>query len=353
MAQSTCALIEDMARPDTRAHRSAAERGRRREMRTAVTRGIETKGLGAVMRLISESGPRLAGVGVAPAHITCQTALVLGGMWTERRAMRPSEATTFHVLGDLAGRAGLSEDDAVASVEAGWNELLSVVRQDARGGPWSDRTKVAVLRELEEEAQAFTVAATKELRLGLMSELPHGESRVGVLLRVLDGRLVGDQLGPAATAAGLDASREHGLVLLVDTKGRTRALDDAAHEVEDTIPNTIDLGLGDNLPVARRLVFPVVTHGRWIEARTNLHDIATKHGVLAVAPAVAPTLPHLALLYRETEQALAAVIEGCGFSSGIVDPACVKLPEATKGGVGELLAVAAAQYGQMALPGAA
>jgi hypothetical protein len=120
-----------------------------------------------------------------------------------------------------------------------------------------------------------------------------------------------------------------------------------------TVPNTIDLGLGDNLPVARRLVFPVVTHGRWIEARTTLHDIATKHGVLAIAPAVAPTLPHLALLYRDTEQSLAAVIEGCGFASGIVDPACVKLPEATKGGVGELLAVAAAQYGQMALPGAA
>jgi hypothetical protein len=236
MAQSTCALIEEVARPDTRAHRSAAERGRRREMRTAVTRDIEAKGLGAVMRVISESCPRLGSVGMAAAHITCQTALVLGGMWTERRAMRPSEATTFHALSDLSGRAGLSEDDAVASVEAGWNELLSLVRQDARGGPWSDRTKAAMLRELEEEAQAFTVAATKELRLGLMSELPHGESRVGVLRRALDGRLVGDQLGAAATAAGLDASREHGVVLLVDTKGRTRALDDAAREVEDYRP---------------------------------------------------------------------------------------------------------------------
>jgi hypothetical protein len=290
---------------------------------------------------------------MAAAHITCQTALVLGGMWNERRPMRQSEATTFHVLGDLAGRAGLSEDDAVAAVEAGWNELLTLVRRDATGGPWSDRTKAAVLRELEDEAQAFTTAATKELRLGLMSELPHGESRVGVLLRILDGRLAGDQLGPAATAAGLDASREHGLVLLVDTKGRTRPLEDAAHEVEDTIPNTVDLGLGDNLPVARRLVFPLVTHGRWIEARTNLHDIATKHGILAVAPAVAPTLSRLAALCRETEQALGTVIEGCGFASGIVDPACVKLSEGGEDRVGELLAVAAAQYGQMALPGAA
>jgi hypothetical protein len=46
-------------------------------------------------------------------------------------------------------------------------------------------------------------------------------------------------------------------------------------------------------------------------------------------------------------------VEGCGFTSGIVDPACVKVPEGRADRVGELLAVAAAQYGQMALPGAA
>jgi len=353
MAESTCVPVEEEAALDTRARRAAAERGRRREMRRDVTWGIEEKGLGAVMRLVNfDSSPRFGGPGVAAAHITCQTALVLGGMWHERRDMRPSEATTFRVLGDLASRARLGEDDAVASVEAGWNELLGVVRRDARGGPWSDRTRDAVLTELETEAQAFTAAAAKELRLGMAGDLHHGEDRAGVLLRLLDGRLVGEDLGAAATAAGLDVSREHGLVLLVDQKSRTRVLDEAAQEVEATIPNTVDLGLGDNLPVSRRLVFPVLTHGRWIEARTNLHEIATKHGVLAVAPAVAPTLAKLGPLYRETERNLGSTLGGCGFNSGIVDPACVEAREDNGERVRELLAAAAASE-QMALPGAA
>jgi len=91
-----------------------------------------------------------------------------------------------------------------------------------------------------------------------------------------------------------------------------------------TIPGAVDLGLSDDhLPVTRRVVFPVETHGRWIEARTALHDIATRHGVLAVAPIQAPTLARLAASYQATLRDLSRVVRGCGYRSGIIDPACV------------------------------
>jgi hypothetical protein len=140
---------------------------------------------------------------------------------------------------------------------------------------------------------------------------------------LIDGRLAADQVGAAASSAGLDASREYGLVVLVHPSGRTIPLERAARDVEATIPNSLDLGLTDTLPPSRRLVFPVVTHGRWIEARTSLHDIATKHGVLAIAPIAAPTLIRLAETYRETNRTLRRVVQGCGYTSGIIDPACV------------------------------
>lgn len=106
----------------------------------------------------------------------------------------------------------------------------------------------------------------------------------------------------------------------------------AATAVEGTIPDAVDLGLSDGSPISRRVVFPVMTHGRWIEARTNLHDIATRHGVLAVAPILAPRLDHLADTYRVTERDLARVVKGCGYASGIIDPACVG-PACTAEGV--------------------
>ena len=77
------------------------------------------------------------------------------------------------------------------------------------------------------------------------------------------------------------------------------------------------------MPVARRVVVPVITHGRWIEARTTLHDVATRHGVLAIAPIQAPLLGHLAETFRATERDLARVVEGCGYASGIIDPSFV------------------------------
>lgn len=321
MLDSTDALASP---PDTRETRWSAEMRRRRALRRDVTWGLDTRALGAAMRLVnSDSPPQFSAQGIAGAHITCQTALILGAAWQEKRSLRPREAATFRILGDLAERAPLSEDEVLDALEAGTQEALAAARLAVRGAPYADKTKAAVLAQLESEAQAFSDEASKELGAGRSGELREGEGRAAVLLRLLDGRLSDDELKTAAGAVGLKANSEHGLVLLVHPTGCALFVEAAAREVEATIPGAVDIGFSDALPIARRVVFPVPTHGRWIEARTTLHDIATKHGVLAVAPIQAPTLGRLAEACHLTERDLTAVVKGCGYASGIIDPACV------------------------------
>src|SRR5207302_5599903 len=98
---------ESAAPTEPRALRWANEMGRRRAMRRDITWGIDTRGLSAVMRLVNrDAPPKLGAPGIAAAQITCQTALILGGALQEkRRPLRPREASTFRILGDLAGRA--------------------------------------------------------------------------------------------------------------------------------------------------------------------------------------------------------------------------------------------------------
>lgn len=240
--------------------------------------------------------------------------------------MRASEVTTFRVLGDLATRARLSEEEAIGAMEAAWDELLGIARGAISGGMWSPRTGKAALRELEAEAQEFADRAATELRLGIAGEIGCGCDRIGVLLRVLDGRLVGEELGAAASKAGLDASRPHGIVLLVDRFGRTGPLDMAAVEVADEVADAVDLGLGDGLPVHRRLVLPRLTAAQWLEARTDLDHIGDRCGVLVVAPAAAPNLAGLGEGYRATVESLTATVADCGRTKGIIDPACVDAP---------------------------
>jgi hypothetical protein len=320
MSEST--VVED-CRGETSQRRSAAERERRRAVRGELMWRIEERGLGAALELVNRDAPPVfGGKGVAAAQITCQAALVLGGIWHERRTIRPSEVATFRVLGDLAVRAQLSEDDAIGALEAASEALVRMVHGDSHGA-WTERSRAAVVGELEGEAEAFTDIAGRELRLGMAGETQFSSDRAGVVLRALDGRLTGDELGAAAAAVDLDASREHGLVVLVHATGRTSALEAAARDIEDRIPHAIDLGLADGLPIHRRLVFPVVTHGRWVEAREDLHDIASRHKVLAIAPEAAPTLAGLAETYRETERHLDRLVAECGYSTGIIDPACV------------------------------
>ncbi len=310
--------------PDTWASRWNAERRRRYAVRRDLTVDIDTRCVNAVMRQVGrDAPPHVDARATAALHVACQTALILGCLWNRKRSMRPVEASAFRMLGALAARAGLAEHEVIGAMTSGIEGAIATARGDLKSGSAPYRTQLGVLDHLKSEAEAFAVEAERELRQGMHSPTPDGKDKSSVLLRLLDGRLSDDELGAASAAAGLDASREHGVVLLVHPTGSTSPLDAAARDIEATVQGAVDLGLSDGLPVSRRLVFPVLTHGRWIEARTNFHDIATKHGVLAIAPIQAPTLRRLAETYRTTERDLARVVEGCGYTSGIIDPACV------------------------------
>ena len=308
----------------TWAERWNAEKRLRRAVRKQLTLGIDAHCLDAVLRQFDGEGALHSdGRRVAAVHIAGQTALTLGWLWEGRRTMWNAEVSTFRMLGGLAARAGLSEDDVLAAAGSGVDGAIGAARTDLENGPAPWRTQVAIFDQLRAEAGTFATAVTTELRRGMQSPPPRGDGKESVLLRAIDGRLSNDALGAAAAAAGLDASREHGVVLLVHPEGSPAELEVAADDVVSTIPGAVDLGLSDELPVARRIVFPVVTHGRWIEARTILHDIATRHGILAVAPIQAPTLARLARTYEATLRNLSSVVRGCGYRSGIIDPACV------------------------------
>jgi hypothetical protein len=301
-----------------------AERRLRRAVRKQLTLGIDAHCVDAVMRQCDGgAAPRADGRRLAALHIAAQTALALGWVWEGRRKMWKAEASTFRMLGGLAAREGLSEDDVLAAAGSGVDAAIAAARTDLENGPAPWRTQVAILDQLKAEAGTFATAVTTELRRGMQSPPPRGDVKESVLLRAIDGRLSDDALGAAAAAAGLDASREHGIVLLVHPEGSSAQLEAAADDIVSAIPGAVDLGLSDELPVARRIVFPVVTHGRWIEARTTLHDIATRHGILAVAPIQAPTLARLAAMHEATLRNLSSAVRGCGYGSGIIDPACV------------------------------
>jgi len=306
------------------AERWNAERRLRRAVRNKLTAGIDAHCVDAVMRQHERNAPPQADSRhLAALHVACQAALTLGWVWDGKRTMCDAEASTFRLLGGLAVRAGLSEPEVITAATSGVEGAIAAATWDMENCQVSWRTRLAILDQLKSEAKAFTAAATEKLRQGRHSPPPLGGDKAAVLLRVLDGHLPDDALGAAATEVGLDAAREHGVVLLIHPEGSTAALEAAALAVEATIPDAVDLGLSGGSPVCRRVIFPVLTHGRWIEARTNLHDIATSHGVLAVAPIQAPRLAHVADTYRRTVRDLARVVEGCGYSSGIIDPACI------------------------------
>lgn len=309
----------------TWAERWNHERRLRRAVRKQLTLGIDAHCLDAVLRQFDgEAAPHADGRRVAAVHIAGQTALTLGWVWDGRRTMWSAEASTFRMLGGLAARTGLSEDDVIAAAGSGVDGAIKAARTDLENGPAPWRTQVAIFDQLRAEAGIFATAVTTELRRGMQSPPPRGDGKESVLLRAIDGRLSDDALGAAAATAGLDASREHGVVLLVHPEGDLAPLEAAADDIVSTVPGAVDLGLSDDhLPVTRRVVFPVETHGRWIEARTALHDIATRHGVLAVAPIQAPTLARLAATYAATLRDLSRVVRGCGYRSGIIDPGCV------------------------------
>jgi hypothetical protein len=308
----------------SREHQREVEANRRDRVRRAAVHGLRNMAVGATLDLIYHDSPQRFGArGVALAHITFQTALALSGMWEERRAMRAGEAATFRMLGGLAARAGATVDDMQTALDAAWELVLGKVRAAIKGGPWARRTGVTVARQMEKEAQTFADKASGMLMGGFEAEEEFDADQAGVALRILDGTLSGDELGAAASAAGLDASRPHGIALLVSASGSSANLEAVASEAADRIPHLLDLGLGDNLPLHRRLVVPLVSPGQWLEARTALHEIAARHYVLALAPAAAPNLAALRPSYEQTEHGAGWMLAACGTATGVIDPACL------------------------------
>ena len=202
------------------------ERRLRRAVRKKLTAGIEAHCVGAVMRQYDgEASPRADARRLAALHVACQTAVTLGWVWEGKRSMWNAEASTFRMLGALAVRAGLTEPEVIAAVTSGVESATAAARWDLENHqvPW--RTGLAILDQLKAEGEAFVAMAIKELREGMQSPPPHAQGKGEVLLRALDGRLPDDALGAAAAAAGLDASREHGVVLLVHRHGNTAPLE--------------------------------------------------------------------------------------------------------------------------------
>jgi len=308
----------------TFAERWNAERRLRRAVRKALTVRIDASCVDAVMQQFDQdASPHADAHRLAALHVACQAALTLGWVWDSKRSMWNTEASIFRMLGGLAARAGLSEHEVMAALTSGIDRAIATARSNMENDSVPFRTWLGVLDHLKSEAEAFATEARKELRQGMEGPPPRGGDKVTVLKQLVDGRLPHEAVGAAAAAAGLDASREHGVALLVHPVGFAAPLEDAARDIEATIPGAVDLGLGAGLSTFRRVVFPVLTHGRWIEARTSLHDIATRHGVLAIAPIQAPTLGRLAETYQATQLDLARVVKGCGYTSGIIDPARV------------------------------
>ena len=322
MVDSTYQLAPE-TQGGTFAERWNAERRLRTAVRNALTVRIDTQCVDAVMQQFDQdASPQADAHRLAALHVACQAALTLGWVWDSKRSIWPGEASIFRMLGGLAVRAGLSEHDVMAALTSGIDRAIATARTNMENDSVPFRTWLGVLDHLKSEAEAFATEARKELRQGMESPPPLGGDKATVLKQLLDGRLPGEAVGAVAAAAGLDASREHGFALLVHPGGFAAPLEDAARDTEATLPGAVDGGFGQGLTAFRRVVFPVLTHGRWIEARTNLHDIATKHGILAVAPIQAWTLGRLAEACQATELDLARVVKGCGYKSGIIDPAC-------------------------------
>jgi hypothetical protein len=326
MAESTCAPVETSAKL-TEAPRETETR-RRREVRREITWHIEETGLGAVAAMVegddADSCP--PGRALAAAHIACHTALVLGGMWASRRPMRETETRTFRLLAGLAARVGLSEEDMVSTMEAAMDELLGLVRRDAKSGPWSERTSRPVVAGLEADALAFAQTASAELCAGIARQQEFDRDQSAVVRRILDGELVGDELVAAAATVGLDAAEPYGVALVVHRTNATQRLDQAVDMVLDDVPGAVDLGFGDSLPIHWRVLLPVQSPAAWLSTREALAEAAQSCAVLVIAPAAAASLADLPDLHDATVDDLADIVASCGYDKGVIDPACVVPP---------------------------
>lgn len=326
MTESTCAPVETPATPSETPRET--ETRRRREVRREVTWRIEEKGLGAVTAMVEGDDAETCppGRALAAAHIACHTALVLGGMWASRRPMRETEMRTFRLLAGLAARAGLSDEDAVCAMEAAVDELLSLVRRDAKSGPWNDRTWRPVVAGLEADAQSFAQTAAAELCAGIARQQEFDRDQSAVVRRILDGELVGDELVAAAATVGLDAAEPYGVALVVHRTNATQRLDQAVDMILEDVPGAIDLGFGDSLPIHWRVLLPVQSPGAWLSTRETLAEAAHSCGVLVIAPAAAASLADLPDVHDATVDDLADIVASCGYDKGIIDPACVVPP---------------------------
>ncbi len=323
MADSTC-VVAPVPTGRSRERRREQEANRKDRVRREATAGLRDAAIGdAVDRIYRGAPGRLNRQAVAAAHISFQSALALAGMWEERRPMREGEAATFRMLGGLATRAGVTQEAALAAMNAGREIVVSRAQQGTKGGMWARRDGVAIAREFDEEARSFAEAVADELLAGLAAEAEFVHDQESVVLSVLDGTLRGEELGAAASAAGLDASRPHGIALLVSPVKRSADVAAAAAEARELVPHVLDLGPDDALPLHHRLAIPLLTPGQWLDARTILDDIGARHRVLVVAPAAAKSLEETRVLHQQTQFDLPWIVKACGFRHGIIDPACL------------------------------
>jgi hypothetical protein len=192
-----------------------------------------------------------------------------------------------------------------------------LVAQRASG----ERRGRAVVAGLKAEARCFAEAAAAELGAGMALHLDGTLDLTDAVAAGLDGHPDGDAVAVAAARAGLRVHCPHGIVLLVDPADDTANLAAAAAAITDRVADTLDLGDGGPR-LHRRVLVAHLSPGQWLDTRTQVHDIAADHGLLAIAPAAAPILTDLVAVYRTTVGQLDG-LTGAGVRTGIVDPQCI------------------------------
>jgi hypothetical protein len=326
MLESTQQAVVVRASEPTAAGPMAVTSRHVRALRAAIAGGVGQDGPERVEEIVRRD--RGNDSGALCNDIAAVAGAVVIEVWQSGRQLRPSERATFRVLGAVAGRAGLPEGHALEAVRAVLNVLCDVARAQAvlRGGRHDVGVVMTALVQLVEEAQALGEAIADEFRAGVEASVEMAEEAPPVLQAILDGDLVGPDLGILASDAGIDVTIHHGLVLLVGTD-TPAAVEASVLRITRQLRHATDTGVVAGPRPHRRLIVPALTRGRWEEARELIGRVATEAGVLALSPIETVPLAGLWELYRDTLHVLDDVVERLGDTTGIVDPLFLDEPD--------------------------
>lgn len=308
--------------------------------REDVVGGVDCVGTEAVGLLLHDLDVRESGSRAILIEIAYETARLIAQAWRYRRALRATDRPALRILGRLVAEAKLEGRDVEETVTNVYEVLIGAMTDHAQDATirWRQGLVDEVVDELAQEARTVGDEVVDVIRAGFLGAVetgPTSSSTSGwlrVLLGALEGGLAGPELGVAASEVYLDVSVPYQVVLLVHPNDDTSVLDAAAQAAESEIARCVDLGLGDRLPLHRRLVIEALTPGVALAARTAIEVLGRQQGVMAIAPPPAPRLADIAAQYAETVEQLPATLDAAKGMLGCIDPTCFTEPLADPAG---------------------